>query len=282
MTDKNAITIRFPATANFLIDSIDRTAGSTSADFFINKKNSLFNGFFTRLAVNELVLDWCIPNVTSAYNDNTFSVNVTGAMANPYTVTLPPGHYTVEQALDALVTLLNTATGETFQVLQQDQQVYLQITGMGNTYNIEDNESNLPLLLGLGDAVGATPASEFALICPKLLPITYLDFVSPNLTYCQDVKDNTTNEVNRDVLYRWVLAWDEETTYDAYGFPILQGYKPFVARRYLNYPKQIKWDNIQPIGQVEFQVFGSDGELVKVEEAEGEMEWNMSILISES
>ena len=281
MTDKNAITIRFPATANFLVDSIDRTAGTTSADFLINKTNSLFNGFFTRLAVNELVLDWCIPNVSGAFNDNTFAVNVTGAMANPYTVTLPSGFYTVADALDALVTLLNTATGQTFAVLQQDQQVYLELQG-GGTFNIEDNDSNLPVFLGLRDAIGATPAIGFPLICPKLLPYTYLDFVSPNLTYCQDLKDNTTNQINRDVLYRWVLAWDNEPSYDTYGFPIFQGYKPFFSRRYLNYPKQIKWDNIQPIGQVSFQVYGSDGELVKVEEAEGDMEWNMSILVSES
>ena len=281
MTDKNATTIRFPATANFLVDSIDRTEGETSANFLISKKNSLFNGFFTRLAVNELVLDWCVPNVAAAFNDNTFSVTVTGAGGNPYVVTLPDGFYTVKEALDALVTLLNAATGRTFSITQVGQTQYLKIDGV-NTFFVNDNDSNLPLFLGLGDAVGATPANSFAIICPKLLPYTYIDFVSANLTYCQDLKDNTTNFVNRDVLYRWVFAWDNETSYDAYGFPILQGYNPFVARRYLNYPKQIKWDNIQPIGQVEFQVYGSDGELVKVTEAQGEMEWNMSILVSES
>ena len=282
MTDKNAQTIRFPATANFLIDSIDRTSGSTSADFLINKKNSLFNGFFTRFAVNELVLDWCIPNVSLALESSVFSVTVTGAPANPYSFTLPDGFYTVKQALDAIVAGLNAipGIGVTFSVLQANNQVYLDLNGV-NTYFVND-VGNLPNLLGLADAVGATPANNFPLICPKLLPYTYLDFVCSQLTYCQDLKDNTTNEVNRDVLYRWVLAWDNETSYDAYGFPIFQGYRPFLARRYLNYPKQIKWDNIQPIGQVSFQVYGSTGELVDVIGAQGEMEWNMSILISES
>ena len=104
----HGVTIRNPATANLLIDSTDATSGY-SADFQISKNNSILNGFFTRMAVSEVLLNWGIPNVISLVN-NTFTVIVNGPGGpTTYTVTLPQAFYTVQAALDALVVLLNAA-----------------------------------------------------------------------------------------------------------------------------------------------------------------------------
>ena len=66
--EHTGVTIRNPSTANLLIDSLDRTSGYSS-DFLIAKPNSILNGFFTRLAVAEVVLDWCVANISSQYNN---------------------------------------------------------------------------------------------------------------------------------------------------------------------------------------------------------------------
>jgi hypothetical protein len=60
-------TTRPPSTALLSVDSLDRaqTPGSgTSGNFVINKNQAIFNGFFNRIALNELVLEWCIPTVS--------------------------------------------------------------------------------------------------------------------------------------------------------------------------------------------------------------------------
>lgn len=289
--ENTGTTIRPASTANFLIDSTDRRQSNINAistDFIINKNQSLFNGFFTRFGLTEIVLDWCIDNVSDQYDppNNVFSVT-TAAGPTTYTVTLDNGKYNVAEILDTLVVLLNAASAPgTFRL--EDQfgaayvagtsygPVYLATTGGGNfTINNTSLAEQLNLLIG-------TPQDAFPVDCPKVLPITYLDFVSPQLTYNQDLKDNTSSIVTRDSIYRWVLAWDGPAPADKYGFPIFQGYKPFVSRRYIAYPKQIRWDTTQPLGQVAFQVYTSYGELFSDVDNFGELEFYMTFLVTEN
>jgi hypothetical protein len=72
------------------------------------------------------------------------------------------------------------------------------------------------------------------------------------------------------------------TTVDAYAFPILMGYEPFVLRRLFNPPKQIKWDPLQPMGNLTFQVFGSDGDEVVDDTADRITNWLMTLQLSEN
>jgi hypothetical protein len=114
-----------------------------------------------------------------------------------------------------------------------------------------------------------------------------LDFVSPQLTYNQELKDADTSKNVKDVLYRWYFAWDEETSYDTLGFPVLQGYRSFIQRRLISFPKQIRWNNTQPVGVVQFQVFDDNDDIVDsdafpAEEGGAEMEFQMTFLLSEN
>lgn len=283
-------TTRPPSTAVLAVDSLDRaqTPGSgTSANFVINKNQALFNGFFNRIALNELVLDWCIPNIGAYTENNTLTVTTT-AGPTTHTITLADGHYLVADALDTIVVELNTAFGAgTFRL--EDQfgaawgatsygTVFLATTA-GGTFTIA--ASGLQGQLGL--ATGVAAADSFPVICPKLLPYYYIDFVSPQLTYNQDLKDNSTSQVARDVLYRWVFAYDNvPPTEDRYGFPILQGYKEFVTRRYLSFPKQILWNPAMPVGQLSFQIYTSNGDLLNPTALGGECEYQMNLLFSEN
>jgi hypothetical protein len=93
-----------------------------------------------------------------------------------------------------------------------------------------------------------------------LMKYKYLDFVSPQLTNQQDVKDGTTSPFfAQDSLFRWYLGTttDFPLARDGYGFPISPTMKQFYVRRNLPYPKNIKWEANIPLGNLAFQVFAT-------------------------
>jgi len=292
-TDR-AVTVRPSSTALLSVDSLDRVqtvgGGGSAGDFLINKNQSIFNGFFNRIAMNEIVLDWCIPNIGAYTENNTFTVTVS---TTTIVLDIPDGTYTVAECIDTILALLN-APGPagfgagTFRIEDRNGAAWVVGTSIGLAFlsttgggNFTITPTTLSRQLGID---GTVAGPGFPFICPKLLPYYYIDFVSPQLTYNQDLKDNTTSVVSRDVLYRWVFAYDNGTVIplDKYGYPILQAYKSFVARRYLNYPKQILWDPSAPVGQLSFQVYTSNGDLIDPASLGGELEYQMSLLFSEN
>lgn len=292
-SEDRAVTVRPSSTAAFMVDSKDRAdAYPSSGSFQITKSQSLFNGFINRIALQEIVLDYGIPNVfDNALQDAaSFTISYVLAPAAPVqlTVTLPTGFYTVEEALDRLVVLLNAATAPgTFAITYTapDPRVSLDITGAGNTFEIL--ETNLATDLFNDKQINAGQAASYIVMAPRLLPFSYLDFVSTPLTYNQELKDNDTSISARDVLYRWYFAWDTPVDYDGYGFPILQGYRPFVQRRIIPYPKQILWNKAQPIGNLTFEVYNEadqivDAELFPAAEGGAQLEFQMTMLLTEN
>jgi hypothetical protein len=257
-----AMTTRPTSSANFYINSLDKSDNQGSGDFTISKNQNLFSGFFNRIAVNEIVLDWGIPNVASYWDNDTFSVTVSGGINGTFAVTLPNGFYTVEQALDQIVLLLNLQIGSTvFDLGTFGYTVTLEIPGGGSDFVI--NLTNLSRSLFASASIGTAPGPAFPVSSPKILGTTYIDIVSENLTYNQKLRDATTNFQNRDVLYRWYFSFDNvPIPFDAYFSPILQGYDPFVSRRTPPVVKQIRWSEAQPIGQVNFKVFDDKGRII--------------------
>jgi hypothetical protein len=250
-TQKGA-TIRYPSTAYLTLDSRDRTSGETVFDISIQKKTNVMTGFFTRLALTEVQLNWNIPNINSQLSNNTFTV-VIGT--TPTTVTLPNGFYTVQQALDAIVFLLNASLGASTFSIQTTSLPFgsVNIAKATGTFSI----TSTTLSGQLGFLLGATASATQQAVVPDLRPFDYIDFVSSQLTYCQDVKDGTSAPLDLDAMYRLYFNFDGSyTSYDGYGFPILFGYKPDRLLRQIVIPKQIKWDNIQPIGNLTIQLYG--------------------------
>lgn len=282
MPNEQVITIRQPATANLMIDSADRitTQYSSPWDFQITKSASIMNGFFTRVATTEVVLEWCVENIVGGQND-TLILDISGATGRlpNETITLTPGFYTVAQALDAIVEKINDlsgTTGSTASVVD-----FPGGTVWGIALDVGEigvvTETTLSEQLEI-PATGLSPFMGIG-ICPDLRLYRYLDFVSSQLTYNQDLKDNSTASTNRDVLCRWYMAWDDQPQYDAYGFPILMGYQKFVLRRLFNPPKQIRWTNSQPLGNIAFQVYTDLGSLVP---NSPDSEWLMTLQFSEN
>ena len=310
--EEQAMTSRPTSSANFYINSLDKPAGTSSGSFTINKNQNLFNGFFNRIAVNEIVVDWGIPNVAQWWGNTSFQVTFTatapGGLTGTFYVILTDGFYTVEQALDEIVDGLNAAIvagggpASVFAVVFVGSTYVLEVdAGVSTSLFIIDptpfNVGVAPNVITYTPAVLGrqlfpssaftpvpSPAALWTVSSPKLLGTTYIDIVSENLTYNQKVRDSTTNPTQRDVLYRWYFAYDNvPIPLDAYKFPILQAYDPFIARRTPPVVKQIRWSESQPIGQVAFQVYDDQGRLIDTSKFPNgaEFQFQMSCLLSE-
>jgi hypothetical protein len=258
---EKAMPIRMPSTANLMIDSQDRITPTyvDAGNFRITKNQAILNGFFTRIATTEVNLEWKIPNITSVYTNETFEVDVSGTS---YFAELPDGFYTVAQALDTIVALLNIDQNTyTFSVVNTgpfpvikcvvkiggaEQDFTILEQALSNQLGFEQDVSGNFFVPGRGGPV-------------DLRWWRYIDFVSPELTYTQDVKDSATNEDEKNVLCRFYLNYDSPAQNDKYGFPILFGYQPTPIRRIFSPPKQIKWEPNLPIGNLSFQVYANGG-----------------------
>ena len=281
MCDKEqVITFRQPATANLMLDSADRNPGSTWANFLISRNQSILNGFFTRIGVTEMVLEWNTINVgNSDAIPGDFSV-IIDPSGTPLTVTinLIPSFYTVSECMDEIAAELTLgAPGYSFSWVQVND-----VWGL----ECETSPGNVPTDFQVQSSVLANRLTielqtntRAEIFTPDLRPYRYLDFTSFQLTYNQDLKDSSTATTVRDVLLRWYFAYDSPSSLDAKGFPILMGYTPFVLRRLYNPPKQIKWDRIQPLGNLEFQVYNDNGVALFGDNASN---WLMTLQVSEN
>lgn len=287
LSNDKATTIRMPSVANLMIDTIDRDPNiyPSPFNFQITRQNNLQTGYFTRIAATEVVLEWCEPNV---FQDNSgVCIDISGVGANAYAnndlcITLPTNFYNMAQLLDAIVAqfnLLSGTTGATFSIITGGRNVIVDCSGAVFKFNPGvlttqaelTKDQNLAPFQAVGD-------------CPDLRWYRYLDFVSEQLTYAQDVKDNTTANNNRNVLLRWYMAWDNPPSYDTYGFPVLMGYSEFVCRRMFSPPKYIKWETNLPVGNLAFTVYDEQGGLVEKNDPGNfyDTNWLMTLQLSEN
>ena len=274
---RESVTVRQPATANLMLDSADRASdlsGNTQVyklyptpfDFQIQKNQSLLNGFFTRIGTSEVCLEWNIPNISDNLGNNKI---VFDCSQSTYTTTIPTGFYTVQELLQQIPLNMNATVGTANGAINNFS---TGVTGatIGGNYSLRNT---LPINFTISTtALSDTIMDQFyqnanASIhqykqAIDLRPFRYIDITSEDLTYNQNLKDNSTAPNPRNVLNRWYFDWDGTTDLDSFGFPILMGETPFSTRRIYNPPKQIRWDPTQNIGNLRFQVYDDKGKLL--------------------
>lgn len=278
----DATTIRYPSIANLMVDSADRVVAVNPLcnNFSITRPYSMLNGSFTRLATTEVVFEWDTPNLGPAGFTGTIQYNTP---AGQYLLTIPTGFYTVEEAINVLVALLNSVTSSapapdppsnitwTVAAAVTGGAVLTQAGAGAGAVSIAENPADTPNLIET--LFGTTPVSSTGTNDPlvtttnavDLRPYRYVDIISQSLTYAQNVKDASTANNVRDVLCRWYFAYDDAPLIDSYGYPILMGYKPFCLRRIYNPPKQIKWDQNLPVaGVMDFALYDNNGKVANV------------------
>jgi hypothetical protein len=123
----------------------------------------------------------------------------------------------------------------------------------------------------------------------SMLSTPFVDICCDGLTYNQALKDGDTGQLNRTMLCRVFLTPDSFT-----GNMANLGSAPILIHRQFPFPKQIKWNPNQPIGNLKFQVYDSQGYLVSTYEGvsgvytnpvtyyDSDMgDWSMTLLVSE-
>lgn len=332
--------VRQASTALLTIDSADRfnnqvdrraisawvppdgapVPGNYSAyDFTISKTESIMNGFFTRLAVSEIVFPWAIPNINVQTNKMLIDVeNISTGVTTTYTLTLIPGFYKPAElaaAIEALVRSIPEPLGSF--VMEYSPNNYTNCFAYDNTassvttfvgfrpvsynntiYNNNSQVMQLFDLLGFSDfnsitnpgAVGNATLCQFT---------RYVDIVCPQLIYNQSLRDTSSQRTVRDALCRVYLGDANETNTLKPSDPNFSppGCAPVVIYRNFATPKYIQWQPNQPVpGFLQFQVYDDNGVVlsnsganVRVEDDPfpvgtlyAGLDWSMTLLVSEN
>jgi hypothetical protein len=123
----------------------------------------------------------------------------------------------------------------------------------------------------------------------SLLSTPFVDIVCDQLTQNQSLKDGDSGDISRTTLCRVFLTPDAFT-----GNVANLGHNPILIHRCFPFPKQIRWSANEPIGNLRFQVYDSQGYILTTNEGlTGTMEnppnfydsdmgdWTMTLLVSE-
>ncbi len=331
-----ATTIRQPSTSLLTIDSADRFADQinrraiqgysprsglpqplnySAYNFTISKNESIMNGFFTRLAVTEVVFPWSIPNIN--IQTNTMFVDVEDACGNITTTSLvlEDGFYTPAQLATAIQLYVRTLPGLGAFTIQYSAKPFTNcfsydtdasgisigfrpVPYTSSIYNNNTQILQLFDLLGFADARNTEPQLR-QIGNPTLCQFTrYIDIVCPQLTYNQSLKDTSSQRTVRDALCRVYLGNSDDTDTlnpddPNYSPP---GCSPTVIYRNFSTPKQIQWSPNQPVpGYLTFQVYDDNGVLlsesganvisptdVGIDETFTGIDWSMTMLVSEN
>ena len=151
-----------------------------------------------------------------------------------------------------------------------------------------------PNAVGLYDMMGwnyQQSPTTFQYSSPDItyLSTPFVDICCDGLTYNQSLKDGDTGDLVRTMLCRVFLTPDAFT-----GNTANLGSAPILIHRVFPFPKQIKWNANQPIGNLKFQVYDSEGYLLStLDGVQGAVtnppsyydsdmaDWNMTLLVSE-
>lgn len=303
IAEERGVDIRMPSTALLGVSSSDRYPnmmtkalnGTSPYDVLLTSAQNFLNGFFTRIALTEVRIPWYLPTITDRNNTITLQYFAGPAPPVSYIITLTNGWYTpttLAAELQAAVRrpIVNgganlpsftcTYSGATFSFSAASNVVGDEFIFLPNaTANTSSQLFNM--MNWRNNYVATTQISGV----PSLLSTEYIDVVSSQLTYAQDVKDGDTGKVTRDVVARIYLAKDGVDT-----TPELLGSTPFILYRQFQTPKQIKWNSNLPIGQMEFQLYDDKGnalttgvaQTANLEALDNAMgDWSITLLVSE-
>ena len=318
-------TVRPSSTALLTIDSEDRfqsqtpyadrraTLGlsynSTPFDFWITKAGALLTGFFTRLAVSEVVFPTAaLPNINITTQIMLVTYELSGGSEISVNITLPVGFYSPFQlaaAIQAFVRTLDaTLAGFTIQYGVAKQCRFTYATNSTTSirfapmvynsvaYPFGTTTRQLFDLLGMSNFPNNVLAIQAATNITLCQASRYFDIVSPQLTYNQPLKDSSSQDVVRDSLCRlYVADPSQQNLGDMSGAGFVPaGCAPMVIYRNFNNPKQIAWSPNQPVGQLSFQIYDDCGNpctlyntgTSQTSPDAFNVNWSMTLLVSEN
>lgn len=309
-----AVTVRPSATASFVIDSKDRyktyterlTTPTSPYNFNITKNQALLNGFFHRIALTEVVLPWYIPNITDEVVDlnvvtgaGTFPIQIAGAGAFLSPSEIAANLETEIQAIAGLGNVTVAYVDGAFAFVDAVSPVPPQFA-FARVAPVEKYQLFDFLNLGVDNTV--LRAGEQYSGPTRCRWTEYVDVVCSQLTYNQNLKDGTSSRIERDVLARIYIEFEDDKTqpvWDSANNEILitdediPGTSPFTIYRKFPMPKQILWNEAQPLGNLTFQLYDDKGRILSYNETDPNAspflqfdyklpDWRFTLLVSEN
>ena len=292
------VAIRQPATVNLLIDSIDRYneadlpswlagANPPGNDFTIQRGKALLNGYFTRIAISQINLDYAIPTVIApgATWDGNNSFRITNTVtATTSTITIPEGYYSAAQLAAELQGLIRaSAAGSVVSTCVIDPLTQKILITNGGDANVlfalpaaaSPLEQRTYRLLGFnGAGTGAGAAQILARRVPLLCYTTYVDMRSEALTAFQRVKDADTAFYDKTAIFaRIFLTPPGQSTVNLDG--------PVTLTVDYNTPKNCKWSPNQAVFNLDFTLYDDQGQLLPWS-PDWPTEFHLTLLASET
>jgi hypothetical protein len=300
LMEGNGTPIRPPAVAVLTIDTrdrvqIDKATGyridtTSPNEIYINKQQSLANGYFTRIGLTEINMQWNIPNViqNGPCKNNTLLLERaaapgTGVVTGSYLVEIPQGFYTPKELALDIQTLLNTDVvfgGGSWRCEYFERGLnggnYFAISEISGTifFRIRPQNSgpydDLCNIMGLSyppQQFGESVEGSYA----SMIYTPYFDIQSDNLTKKQNVRDNSSSTVTgQNLLCRVYLAQPDVNVVRDRTDPTLPqaaecslvGTRPFALYRQYNIPKQIFWDTQEFINVIDLRLIDYKGRIL--------------------
>jgi hypothetical protein len=293
LVENPGMPIRQPATAVLTIDTADSDIYDASGyiidpsnpnQVYINKQQTLINGYFTRIALTELNYLWDIPNVlaTAPWKNNTLSLEfgvlgTSGNAAAQITISVVENFYTPVELAAALQIALLAMPG----VFASAGWTCVYIERF-NTFQIADTASDVPFRIvpkNKGDAddlcnlMGLSiPSKTFSYVVESsFAPMhytPYFDVISDQLTKKQNVRDNSTSTITGASLLARIylnnegcVAVRERTTIGTADTNII-GCRPFTLYKQFTIPKQIYWDTKEFINVIDITLRDYKGHIL--------------------
>ncbi len=322
--------IRMPATAVLTVDTADRLkfdangyaiAPSAVNNLYINTQQTLVQGYFTRLALTELNMNWNIPNVNARNNTLTLRLFDGLGGSTDLTTDVPAdGFYdpvalatTLTSSLATDIALLPApyparypAITVTYNQIACAFQIQNSIAG-NNFLIVPKNigaSDDLTNMMGFGAIPSsATPASTWIGGFATMQYTPYFDIISRQLTKKQNVNDNSTStNTGRNLLARIYLT-PEGITQVPLIDPVLAppyttleasmiGCRPFTLHREFQIPKQIFWDTKEFLNVVDLSLTDYKGNILYESPTEqagntislgtGNANWQLTFQITET
>jgi hypothetical protein len=292
-------TLKPVASYNDSLEGLYYNVGNNPCNnFILQSQGSYIYGYFTKLIVSQIQLQYNIPTVNQDLND-TFYIADYAQSHLPQGVKIPHGFYYADElaaTLQALIRASTTFTDMEVVFVPRDGFVYTSATAFYFPSTI-DLQTELYLskqeitnvlktyrMLGLSSANSYMPGNP-ALIqvsndYPNFLYTPYIDFYSDTLTNYQKAKDTNTSIISPKGLVARVYVSGTgqiQTT----GSTSALGTAPFVMTADLNSPKVIKWTRDVSVTTIDFQLRDQYGDLIPGDALGYNTEFQLTILCTE-
>jgi hypothetical protein len=279
-SEHNGIATRPPASAQLLVASTDRynqlfdrlLFPKTSANWILNKQYNILNGYFTRLAITQLNINWNLPTIVEGKNDIFNIIFEDDGVETDISILIPEGFYSGAELADEIETLVKAHPD------YDNLWLFNVVYGAGNfnffvanTYEIVFTPQDLvPPVTAQEIAINRLYATiginidnfDFAVTqVGGPAPMVYtrwLDIISSRLTQFQRVKDASTQPqtATTDIIAR-VYASPPNVLCNGDSFSL-----PWNTTIDYNTPKHIKWEVNQAVNNFDIQVYDEWNELM--------------------